>query len=53
MRTVLFSIFGCAILLQGMALAQQGGGVSAKRALGTRPDLSGVWTSAIDRDPAA
>jgi hypothetical protein len=53
MRTVLFSIFGCAILLQGMALAQQGGGVSAKRAPGTHPDLSGVWTYAIDRAPAA
>src|ERR1700674_1904803 len=53
MRTVLFSIFGCAILFQGIALAQQTGGASAKRAPGTHPDLSGVWTYAIDRAPAA
>ncbi len=53
MRKVLFSVFGCAILFQGMMLAQQTGGASSKRALGTHPDLSGVWTYAIDRAPSA
>ena len=41
MRKILFGVFGCAILINGVALAQR------------HPDLSGIWTYAIDRAPAA
>src|SRR5262245_13385199 len=40
MRKVFFGVFSCAILFQGTAHAQH-------------PDLSGVWTYAIDRAPSA
>src|SRR5262252_3551895 len=40
MRKVLFGVFSCVILFHGIAHAQH-------------PDLSGVWTYAIDRAPAA
>lgn len=43
MRNVCLGVFACAILIPGVALAQQT----------THPDLSGVWTYAIDRAPAA
>ena len=51
MANVIFSVFACAILIPGMALAQQPSGASGKGA--THPDLSGVWTYAIDRAPSA
>jgi hypothetical protein len=38
----LTAVFGCLILIQGIALAQK-----------SHPDLSGIWTYAIDRAPAA
>src|SRR6185295_2083336 len=44
MRNVIFSLLGGALLVQGVAGAQQ------TRA--AHPDLSGVWTYAIDRAPA-
>src|SRR5437764_5765661 len=53
MRKLLFGVFGCAILVHGIALAQQTGSASAKRAPNVHPDLSGVWTYAIDRAPSA
>ena len=40
MRKVLFGVFSCAILFHGIAHAQH-------------PDLSGVWSYAIDRAPSA
>ena len=46
-------LFACAILIPGVALAQQASGTTARRAAATHPDLSGVWTYAIDRAPAA
>jgi hypothetical protein len=42
MTNRLLSVVACAILVEGVALAQQ-----------THPDLSGVWSYAIDRAPAA
>jgi hypothetical protein len=42
MRKVTCAVFGSLILIQGIALAQK-----------NHPDLSGVWTYAIDRAPAA
>jgi len=51
MRKALFTLFGGAILLQGIALAQQTRNASPVGQ--THPDLSGVWTYAIDRAPAA
>jgi len=52
MRNVLFCILGCAILAVGIATAQQAGSAS-KNTTAAHPDLSGVWTYAIDRAPAA
>ena len=43
MANRLLGLAACAILIQGVALAQQQ----------THPDLSGVWSYAIDRAPAA
>jgi len=51
MRKTFFSLFACAVLVTGVALGQQTGGASAKRATGVHPDLSGVWSYAIDRAP--
>jgi len=45
MRRALFTLIGCTILIQGIAEAQQ--------SRTAHPDLSGVWTYAIDRAPAA
>jgi hypothetical protein len=42
MRKIFYGVFGCVILIQGIALAQK-----------NHPDLSGLWTYAIDRAPAA
>ena len=42
MRNVTRAVFGSLILIQGIALAQK-----------NHPDLSGVWSYAIDRAPAA
>jgi hypothetical protein len=53
MRNILFSVFGCVILFYGLALAQQTGNAPATRAVQTHPDLSGVWSYAIDRAPAS
>ena len=47
------SVFACAILVPGMGLAQQTGGASGKGISTHHPDLSGVWSYAIDRAPAA
>ena len=48
-----FSVFACAILIPGAALAQQASGASGRGAAAAHPDLSGVWSYAIDRAPAA
>jgi hypothetical protein len=53
MRKAVFGIIGCAILVPAVGLAQQTNGGAAKRAVQTHPDLSGVWTYAIDRAPSA
>ena len=53
MRKALFVVFACAIFVPAATLAQQTGGASVKRAAETHPDLSGVWSYAIDRAPAA
>lgn len=53
MRKALFVVFACAILIPAVTQAQQTGGASARRAAGTHPDLSGVWSYAIDRAPSA
>ena len=45
--------FAVAMLIPGMALAQQPAGASARRAAESQPDLSGVWSYAIDRAPAS
>ena len=46
MRKAIFVVIGCAIFVEALALAQ-------RRAVQTHPDLSGVWSYAIDRAPAA
>ena len=48
-----WSSFVWAILIPGIALAQQAGRAPARRAAEPRPDLSGVWSYAIDRAPSA
>src|SRR5678815_3436947 len=48
-----FSVLAVAILVPGSALAQQTGAASGKGASTAHPDLSGVWSYAIDRAPAA
>ena len=53
MAKVLLSVLVCTILISGVALAQQTGSAPAKRAPQTHPDLSGVWSYAIDRAPSA
>jgi hypothetical protein len=53
MAKVLLSVLVCAILIPASVLAQQTGSASVKRAPETPPDLSGVWSYAIDRAPAA
>jgi len=53
MANVFFSAFACAILIPVVALAQQTSGASGQRAPAAHPDLSGVWSYAIDRAPAA
>jgi hypothetical protein len=53
MANVFFSVFACAILIPGVALAQQTTGASGKGASAAHPDLSGVWSFAIDRAPSA
>jgi hypothetical protein len=45
MAKVLFSVFVCTVLIPAVALAQQTGSA--------HPDLSGVWSYAIDRAPSA
>jgi hypothetical protein len=46
MRKSMFGVFVCVIFVQSLALGQ-------KRGVQTHPDLSGVWSYAIDRAPAA
>lgn len=46
-------LFACAIVIPGVALAQQGGSASRRSDAAAHPDLSGVWSYAIDRAPAA
>jgi len=53
MANVFFSVFACAILIPGVALAQQTSAASGKGTAAGHPDLSGVWSYAIDRAPAA
>jgi len=53
MANGLFRVFACAILIPGVALAQQTSGASGKGTSAAHPDLSGVWSYAIDRAPAA
>ena len=53
MANVFFSVFACAILIPGAAFAQQTGGAPGRGAAAPHPDLSGVWSYAIDRAPAA
>jgi len=53
MRKVLFCLFGFTIVAHGIAIGQQAGNTTAKRAGASHPDLSGVWTYAIDRAPAS
>jgi len=48
-----FRVVACAILIPGVALAQQTGSASSSGASSAHPDLSGVWSYAIDRAPAA
>lgn len=48
-----FRLFACALLIPGVALAQQARSASAGSASGSHPDLSGIWSYAIDRAPAA
>jgi len=53
MRKVLFALVGSAALFSWIAQAQQTGSASNKRGVTAHPDLSGVWTYAIDRAPSA
>src|ERR1700730_5305403 len=53
MANVFFRVFACAILIPGVALAQQTSAASGKGTAAAHPDLSGVWSYAIDRAPAA
>jgi hypothetical protein len=46
-------LLACAILIPGFALAQQASSVSRASASAAHPDLSGVWSYAIDRAPSA
>jgi hypothetical protein len=52
MRSVLFSVIGL-ILVHGAAEAQQRRDTPVKNAVQIHPDLSGVWSYAIDRAPAS
>jgi hypothetical protein len=52
MRKMIYGLVACALLIPGMSFAQQSTSASAKRAPSSHPDLSGVWTYAIDRAPA-
>src|SRR5512132_2518103 len=47
MAKVFLGVLACAILIPGVALGQQASRASA------HPDLSGVWSYAIDRAPSA
>jgi hypothetical protein len=51
MRKVLISVFVGTILFQGAGYGRQAG--NGARAATTHPDLSGLWSYAIDRAPAA
>src|SRR5688572_33512526 len=53
MANAFCSVFGCAILIPLVALAQQTSGNSGGSVPAARADLSGVWSYAIDRAPAA
>ena len=53
MANVIFSAFACAILIPAAALAQGTSGASGSSGAAAHPDLSGVWSYAIDRAPAA
>ena len=53
MANVRFTTFACAIVFPVAALAQQSSGASGSGGVAAHPDLSGVWTYAIDRAPAA
>ena len=53
MANIFFRAFACAILIPVVALAQQTSGASGKSASAAHPDISGVWSYAIDRAPAA
>ena len=53
MWKALLVLFACVILVPAAAPAQQTGNTSAKRGPGAHPDLSGVWSYAIDRAPSA
>lgn len=51
MMSVFFRTLAVAALIPLVAVAQQGGGAQEKRDASGRPDLSGVWTYAIDLAP--
>jgi hypothetical protein len=52
MKTVFVRILAVAILVAMISLVQKAGVVAQQtRATGSRPDLSGVWTYAIDQAP--
>lgn len=51
MRNMLIGISGCLVLFHGLSLAQATRTVPAARSAQTHPDLSGVWSYAIDRAP--
>ena len=53
MANLFCSVVACALLVPGIALAQPAAGASTKAASTAHPDLSGVWSYAIDRAPAA
>jgi hypothetical protein len=46
-------LFAWAVLIPAVALAQQASGTAGRRAAAAHPDLSGIWSYAIDRAPAA
>ena len=53
MANLLFRVLACALLVPGMVLAQQPSGATGTGAAAAHPDLSGIWSYAIDRAPAA
>ena len=52
MAKIFFSLLACATVFPLITLAQQTSGAAGKRPPAAHPDLSGVWSYAIDRAPA-